>query len=100
MTTQIDDMINNGTDISDTDGRSNTTDNNRDISCLPHTWKLIIRILSNSVYEYLQMYNLLPVQHKGCTRNCRGAKDQLLIDKMMLNDCKKGHTGFLDFGKS
>ena len=38
------------------------------------------------------MYNLLPVEPKGCRRNSRGTKDQLLIDKMVLNDCKERHT--------
>ena len=38
-------------------------------------------IIANSVYEYLEMYNLLPVEQKRCRRNGRGTKDQLLIDK-------------------
>ena len=38
------------------------------------------------------MYNLLPVEQKGWRRNSRGTKDQLLIDKMVLNDCKKRHN--------
>ena len=38
------------------------------------------------------MYNLLPVEQKGCRRNSRGTKDQLLIDKTVLNDCEKSHT--------
>ena len=38
------------------------------------------------------MYNLLPVEEKGCRRNSLETKDQFLIDKMVLNDCKKRHT--------
>ena len=49
-------------------------------------------IVPNSVYKYLEMYNLLPVEQKGCRRNSRGTKDQLLMDKTVLNDCKKSHT--------
>ena len=49
-------------------------------------------IIVNSVYEYLEMYNLLPVEQKGCRKKSCGKKDQLLIDKMVLNDCKKVHT--------
>ena len=49
-------------------------------------------IIANSVYEYLEVYNLIPVEQKGCRRNIRGTKDQVLIDKMVLNDCNKRHT--------
>ena len=38
------------------------------------------------------MCNLLPAEQKGWRRNSRGSKDQLLIDKMVLNDCKKRRT--------
>ena len=33
----------------------------------------------------------MPVEQKGCTRKSRGTKDQLLIDKMVLADCKRKH---------
>ena len=45
-------------------------------------------IIANSAYEYLEMHNLLPIEQKACRRNSRGIKDQLLIDEMVLNDCK------------
>ena len=35
---------------------------------------------------------VLPEEQKGCRRQSRGAKDQLLIDKTVLKDCKKRHT--------
>ena len=49
-------------------------------------------IIANSVYKYLEVYNLIPVEQKGCRRNVRETKYQLLIDKMVMNDCKKRHT--------
>ena len=73
-------------------GKGNAVDNYQPISYLPLMWKIMTRMIANSVYEYLEMYNLLPVEQKGCRRNSRGTKDQLLIDKMVLNDCKKRHT--------
>ena len=33
----------------------------------------------------------LPVEQTGCKRKSRGTKDQLLIDKMVLADCKRKH---------
>ena len=69
-------------------GKGYAVDNYPPISCLPLMWKLMTGIIANSVYEYLKMNNLLPVEQKGCRRNSRGTKNQLLIDKMVLDDCK------------
>ena len=35
---------------------------------------------------------MLLVEPKGCEKNKRGTKDQLLIDEMVMNDYKKRHT--------
>ena len=112
----MDDMINNGMDIpkwittektmlcQKYPGKGNVVDNYGPISCFSLMWKLMNGIIANSVYEYLEMYNLLPVEQKGCRRNSRGTKDQLLIDKMVLNDCKKRHTNlgmaWIDYKKA
>ena len=66
--------------------------NYRPISYLPLMWKPLTEIIANSVYEYLEMHHFFLVEQNGCRRNSRGTKDQLLIDKMVLNDCKKRHT--------
>ena len=36
--------------------------------------------------------NLLPEKQEGCKRKSRGTKDQLLIDKTILKDCRKRRT--------
>ena len=50
------------------------------------------------------MNNLFPVEQKGCRRYSRGTKDQLLIDKMVLNVCKNKHTNlgmtWIDYKKA
>ena len=38
------------------------------------------------------MNNKLPVEQKGCKKKCKGTKDQLLVDKMILCNCRKRHT--------
>ena len=35
---------------------------------------------------------ILPEEQKGWKRGSRGTKDQLLIDKVVLKDCRKRHT--------
>ena len=71
--------------------KGNAVDNYRPISCLPLMWKLLTGVIAESIYEYLERNNILPEEQKGCRRKSRGTKDQLLIDKMILQDCKKGH---------
>ena len=48
--------------------------------------------------------NLLPEEQKGCRRKSRGKKDQLLIDKTILKDCRKRRTNlamaWIDYRKA
>ena len=99
----MDDMINNKMDIPNwmttgkpilyqkDPGKGNEVDNYQPILCLSLMQKLMTGIIANSVYKYLEVYNLIPVEQKGCKRNVRETKYQLLIDKMVTNDCKKRH---------
>ena len=53
-------------------------------NCLPYTrlmWKLLTSICSEAVYEHLSSQKLLSNEQKGCRKNSRGTKDQLVIDK-------------------
>ena len=44
----------------------------------------------------------MPNEHKGCRKNSRGKKDQLLIDKAILKNCRRRLTNLsmvlIDFG--
>ena len=72
--------------------KGNAVDNYNSILFLLLMWKIITGIIANSVCVYLEMYNYHGVERKGCGRNSRGTKYQLLIDKMVLNVCKKEQT--------
>lgn len=78
--------------------------NFRPITCLPQMWKLLTGIMSNDLYQHLENSNLLPDEQKGCRRNSRGTKDQLLIDKMIVKNCKRRKTGlgmaWIDYRKA
>ena len=54
-------------------------------------WKPLTGVIAESMYEYQERNNILPEEQRGYRRKSRGTKDQLLIDKMILQDCKKGH---------
>ena len=67
-------------------------------------WKLLTGVTSDEIYEHLESKRLLPSEQKGCRRNSRGTKDQLLIDKMIIRNCKRRLTGlgmaWIDFRKA
>ena len=53
--------------------------------------KLMTGIIADSMYEFFVENDALPVEQTGCKRKSTGTKDQLLIDKMVLADCKRKH---------
>ena len=48
-------------------------------------------IIADSMYEFFAENDALPVEERGCRRESRGTNDYLLIDKMVLADCKRKH---------
>ena len=79
-------------------------DNYRPITCLPLMGKLFTGIIADDIYHHLSRESLLPEEQKGCRRMSRGTKDQLLIDKTILQDCKRRHTNlamaWIDYRKA
>ena len=61
--------------------------NYRPITCLPTMYKLLTSIITERTYLYLEHNKMLPTEQKGCKRGSYGCKDQLLINKMVLEDC-------------
>ena len=82
----------------------NAVANFRPITCLPLLWKLLTGILAEELYEHLEQANILPWEQKGCRKGSRGTKDQLLIDKMIVKNCKKRLTSlavaWIDYRKA
>ena len=67
-------------------------------------WKLMTGIIAESIYNFLDVNDKLPVEQKGSRKKSRGTKDQLLIDKMIQHDCRKRHTNlgmtWIDYKKA
>ena len=40
--------------------------------------------------DYLTEYNLMESQQRGAKSECSGTMDNLLIDRMVLQDCVRG----------
>lgn len=68
--------------------KGNVPENYRPFTFPALMWKTLKGITANHLYDHLEDNELLPEEQKGCRRRSRGTKDQLLIDKMVLKDCK------------
>ena len=55
-------------------------------------WKLLKEVIAEEMYSYLEQDKIVPEELKGCKKGSHGTKDQLLIDKTVLKDCKKRNT--------
>ena len=54
--------------------RGNAVDNYRLISCLPLMWKLMTGTIAESIYNFLDVNDKLPVEQKGCKKKVEGPK--------------------------
>ena len=69
--------------------KRNEVRNHRPITCLPLMWKLITGIVADEIYNLLEENDLLPEEQKGCRTNSRGTKDQFLISKAVIQNCRR-----------
>ena len=78
--------------------------NYRPITCLPTMYKILTSIITERTYTFLEENNMLPPEQKGCKRGSYGCKDQLLINKMILEDSrmkkKNLSTAWIDYRKA
>ena len=76
----------------------------RPICCLTTTYKLLTGIIADSVYDHLVRGEFLEEEQKGCIRNRMGTKDQLLINKTILEDARrrqrKLNMAWIDYKKA
>ena len=74
------------------------------ITCLSTTYQLLTSIITESAYSHLDLNNILPLEQKGCRRGSYGCKDQLLINKMIQENCYKTKrnlsTAWIDYRKA
>ena len=59
------------------------------IACLPTLYKVLTSIISERSYKHILANDTLPGEQKGCARNSYGCKDQLLLNKAIIEDCKR-----------
>ena len=62
--------------------------NYRSITCLNLIWKCMAGIISDKIYDHPGK-TLLPEEQKGSKRKFQGKKDQLAINRYILQNCRK-----------
>ena len=72
--------------------------NYRPVTCLPTMYKHITSVISRRMQKYMDDENLIPKEQKGCYRGSKGYKDQLLISKAILQQCKRRKKIWLWYG--
>ena len=66
--------------------------NYRPIAGLPMMWKLLTGVMGEMLYHHLERNGLLTDEQKGCRKGSQGTKDQLLVDKAILKNCRRRLT--------
>ena len=78
--------------------------NYRPITCLPTLYKILTSILTERTCTFLDGNELLPTEQKGCKRVSYGCKDELLINKMILENCRRNKrnlsSAWIDYKKA
>ena len=72
--------------------KGNAVGNYQPIACLNLLWKLKTGIIDDKFYQHLESENLLLDEQKGCRHASRNTKDQLLMDKAVIRNCKRRET--------
>ena len=62
--------------------------NYRTITSLLTMYKILTSIITERTHTFLSEHDLLPPEQKGCKRGSYGCKDQLVINQMILEECK------------
>jgi len=60
----------------------------RPITCLNTSYKLLTAVLTEVLYEHVQLYDILPKEQYAVRRGRRGCLDALLVDSMVAREAR------------
>ncbi|KAF2903383.1 hypothetical protein ILUMI_02806 [Ignelater luminosus] len=79
-------------------------ENYRPIACLSTLYKIITAVITVLVTEYIDTWNILAEEQKGCKKGSQGCKEQLIIDSVILKQAEKQkrnlHMCYIDYKKA
>ena len=67
-----------------------SSNNQRPITCLNTVYKWFTACLLVPMDEHLEEHGLMEAEQRGAKKGCSGTMDNLLIDKMVTQDCHHG----------
>ena len=83
---------------------TNNLKNCRPTTCLTTMYKILTSILTQYTYSFLTDSSLFPDEQKGCKCGSCGCKDQVLTNKMILENCHNRNTNlsiaWIDYKKA
>ena len=71
--------------------KTNQAKNFPPITCLSIFYKTLTSVIRQRIAGHLVQRNLMAPEQKGCRQKCFGAKDQLLINKLLTEHCEARH---------
>ena len=78
--------------------------NNRPITCLQTTFKILASVITDRLYSHLEKKAIMIPAQRGGKKDCYGYKDQLMINNVILENSKKRKknlsTGWIDYKKA
>ena len=78
--------------------------NYRPITCLLTTFKILTSVITDRLYNHLEKESVMTPEQSGGKKNCYGCKDQLMINNVILENCKKKKknlsTAWIDYKKA
>ncbi|KAL0901581.1 hypothetical protein ABMA27_006802 [Loxostege sticticalis] len=76
----------------------------RPITCLSTLYKLITSCITFKINKHIEEHGILAEEQKGCRRNHKGCKEQLIIDQTVLKHAQKRnrnlHLTYIDYKKA
>jgi len=78
--------------------------NYRPITCLPIVYKILTSIITSRMAHHIQANSIIPTEQKGNASNTFGTIDQLIINKMIMEEAKHKNrnisTAWIDYKKA
>ena len=65
------------------------SDNQRPFTCLNNVYKWFTSCLLDPIDTHLNQYDFMELEQRGAKKGCGGTIDNLLIDRMVLQDCPR-----------
>ncbi|CAD7002869.1 unnamed protein product [Ceratitis capitata] len=76
----------------------------RPITCLCTLYKLLTSCIATKIYEHIKHHNIVATEQKGCIKNSKGCKEQLIIDSVAMEQAfhnqRNIYTAYIDYTKA